>query len=107
MVVVRKVRDPPLMHLLSGASMMGAFFILTDPVSSAVSNRGRFIYGVLIGMLVYVIRAWGNYPDAVAFAVLLANFAAPLSITTPYRAPMVTLIGAEQLKRVRADLCKP
>lgn len=67
----------PLMHLLSGASMMGAFFILTDPVSSAVSNRGRFIYGVLIGMLVYVIRAWGNYPDAVAFAVLLANFAAP------------------------------
>lgn len=66
-----------LMHLLSGASMMGAFFILTDPVSSAVSNRGRFIYGVLIGALVYIIRAWGNYPDAVAFAVLLANFAAP------------------------------
>lgn len=67
----------PLMHLLSGASMMGAFFILTDPVSSAVSNRGRFIYGVMIGALVYIIRAWGNYPDAVAFAVLLANFAAP------------------------------
>ena len=66
-----------LMHLLSGASMMGAFFILTDPVSSAVSNRGRLIYGALIGLLVYIIRAWGNYPDAVAFAVLLANFAAP------------------------------
>ncbi len=67
----------PLMHLLGGATMMGAFFILTDPVSSAVSNRGRLIYGGLIGFLVYVIRAWGNYPDAVAFAVLLANFAAP------------------------------
>ena len=67
----------PMMHLFSGASMMGAFFILTDPVSSAVSNRGRLIYGALIGFLVYVIRAWGNYPDAVAFAVLLANFAAP------------------------------
>ncbi|MBT4163707.1 MAG: electron transport complex subunit RsxD [Porticoccaceae bacterium] len=67
----------PVMHLFSGASMMGAFFILTDPVSSAVSNRGRFIYGSLIGLLVYVIRAWGNYPDAVAFAVLLGNFAAP------------------------------
>ena len=67
----------PLMHLFSGASMMGAFFILTDPVSSAVSNRGRLIYGALIGVLVYIIRAWGNYPDAVAFAVLLANFAAP------------------------------
>jgi electron transport complex protein RnfD len=67
----------PMMHLFSGASMMGAFFILTDPVSSAVSNRGRLIYGALIGFLVYVIRAWGNYPDAVAFAVLLANFTAP------------------------------
>jgi electron transport complex protein RnfD len=66
-----------MMHLFSGASMMGAFFILTDPVSSAVSNRGRLIYGALIGVLVYIIRAWGNYPDAVAFAVLLANFAAP------------------------------
>ena len=66
-----------LMHLLSGASMFGAFFILTDPVSSAVSNRGRLIYGALIGVLVYIIRAWGNYPDAVAFAVLIANFAAP------------------------------
>jgi len=66
-----------IMHLFSGASMMGAFFILTDPVSSAVSNRGRLIYGALIGFLVYIIRAWGNYPDAVAFAVLLANFSAP------------------------------
>jgi len=66
-----------LMHLFSGASMMGAFFILTDPVSSTVSNRGRLVYGALIGFLVYIIRAWGNYPDAVAFAVLLANFSAP------------------------------
>lgn len=58
--------------------MLGAFFIVTDPVTSAVSNRGRLVYGALIGLLVFVIRAWGNYPDAVAFAVLLGNFAAPL-----------------------------
>jgi electron transport complex protein RnfD len=67
----------PLMHLFSGASMLGAFFIITDPVSSATSNRGRLIYGALIGLLIYIIRAWGSYPDAVAFAVLLGNFAAP------------------------------
>ncbi len=67
----------PLMHLLSGATMLGAFFIITDPVSSAVSTRGRLIYGALAGVLVYVIRRWGNYPDAVAFAVLIVNFAAP------------------------------
>lgn len=66
-----------LFHLFSGATMLGAFFIVTDPVSSAVSTRGRLIYGAAIGILVYVIRIWGNYPDGVAFAVLLLNFAAP------------------------------
>jgi electron transport complex protein RnfD len=67
----------PLFHLFSGAAMFGAFFIITDPVSSAVSNRGRLIFGALIGVLVYTIRVRGQYPDAVAFAVLIANFAAP------------------------------
>ncbi|MGY8773643.1 electron transport complex subunit RsxD [Spongiibacter tropicus] len=66
-----------LFHLFSGATMFGAFFIVTDPVTSAVSNRGRLAYGATIGVLIYVIRAWGNYPDAVAFSVLLMNFAAP------------------------------
>lgn len=65
------------LHLLSGATMLGAFFIITDPVSSATSTRGRLIYGALIGLLTFMIRGWGNYPDGVAFAVLLANFAAP------------------------------
>lgn len=64
-------------HLLSGATMLGAFFIATDPVTSAVSNRGRLIYGSGIGILIYIIRSWGGYPDGVAFAVLLMNMAAP------------------------------
>ena len=68
----------PLFHLLSGATMFGAFFIVTDPVSSAVSTLGRLVYGALIGVLVYMIRVWGNYPDAVAFAVLIMNLSAPL-----------------------------
>lgn len=68
----------PLFHLLSGATMFGAFFIVTDPVTSAVSVKGRIIYGATIGILIYLIRVWGNYPDAVAFSVLLMNFAAPL-----------------------------
>ena len=67
----------PLFHLLSGETMFGAFFIITDPVSSAVSTRGRLVFGALIGLLVYLIRVYGNYPDAVAFAVLIMNFAAP------------------------------
>lgn len=67
----------PLFHLLSGATMFGAFFIVTDPVTSAVSVRGRLVYGALIGVLLYTIRVRGNYPDAIAFAVLIMNFAAP------------------------------
>jgi electron transport complex protein RnfD len=68
----------PLFHLTSGASLLGAFFIATDPVSAATSDRGRLIYGAGIGVLTYVIRTWGGYPDGVAFAVLIMNLAVPL-----------------------------
>lgn len=68
----------PVFHALSGATMLGAFFIATDPVSAATSPKGRFIFGGLIGLLVWLIRTWGGYPDAVAFAVLLANMSVPL-----------------------------
>lgn len=78
----------PLMHLLGGGTMLGAFFIATDPVTAATTPRGKLVYGALIGILVYVIRAWGNYPDSIAFAVLLGNFAAPfidgVSRTRPF-----------------------
>ncbi|MDF1781450.1 MAG: electron transport complex subunit RsxD [Alcanivoracaceae bacterium] len=67
----------PLFHLFSGAAMLGAFFIATDPVSAATSRNGRLIFGALIGVLVWVIRTFGGYPDAMAFAVLLMNLAAP------------------------------
>jgi Na+-translocating ferredoxin:NAD+ oxidoreductase subunit D len=65
-------------HLASGATMLGAFFIATDPVSAATSDRGRLLYGAGIGLLTWIIRSWGGYPDGVAFAVLLMNLAVPL-----------------------------
>lgn len=68
----------PLFHLFSGSILIGAFFIATDPVTAATTNKGRIVYGVLIGSLVYVIRSWGGYPDGIAFAVLLANMCVPL-----------------------------
>ena len=67
----------PMFHLFAGASLLGAFFIATDPVSAATTPRGRLYFGIGIGVLVYVIRTWGGYPDGVAFAVLLMNLAAP------------------------------
>ncbi|EKP4069784.1 RnfABCDGE type electron transport complex subunit D, partial [Escherichia coli O157] len=68
----------PQIHLLSGATMLGAFFILTDPVTASTTNRGRLIFGALAGLLVWLIRSFGGYPDGVAFAVLLANITVPL-----------------------------
>lgn len=76
----------PLFHALSGATMLGAFFIATDPVSGATTPRGQLIFGAGIGLLVYVIRTWGGYPDALAFGVLLMNLTVPLLDTyTPPR----------------------
>lgn len=68
----------PLQHVFSGALVLGAFFIATDPVSGCASNHGRLIFGAGVGILTLVIRRWGGYPDGVAFAVLLMNMAAPL-----------------------------
>ncbi|WP_435101621.1 electron transport complex subunit RsxD [Arhodomonas sp. AD133] len=65
-------------HLVSGGTMLGAFFIATDPVSAATTPRGRLIYGTGIGALTWLIRTYGGYPDGIAFAVLLMNMAAPM-----------------------------
>ncbi|MCH8221190.1 MAG: electron transport complex subunit RsxD [Proteobacteria bacterium] len=65
-------------HLFAGATLFGAFFIATDPVTAPISPRGQKIYGAGIGILVYVIRTWGGFPDGVAFAVLFMNMTTPL-----------------------------
>jgi electron transport complex protein RnfD len=65
-------------HLMLGATMLGAFFIATDPVSASTTPKGRLIYGFLIGILVVIIRTFGGYPDGVAFAILLMNITVPL-----------------------------
>jgi electron transport complex protein RnfD len=67
----------PGFHLFSGATILCAFFIATDPVSAATSPKGRFIYGLGIGALIFCIRRWGSYADGVAFAVLIMNMAVP------------------------------
>ncbi|WP_150137918.1 electron transport complex subunit RsxD [Candidatus Enterovibrio escicola] len=68
----------PLLHLFSGATMLGAFFIATDPVSAATTSKGRLVFGMIIGTLIYLIRTLGGFPDGVAFAVLIANMCVPL-----------------------------
>lgn len=65
-------------HLCGGAFLLGAFFILTDPVSSPLTPKGKFIAGVLFGLLVMGIRTLTDYPEGVMFAVLLTNAVVPL-----------------------------
>jgi electron transport complex protein RnfD len=68
----------PMFHLLGGAAMLGAFFIATDPVSGPTTPTGKLIFAASIGVLTWVIRSYGGYPDGVAFAVLLMNLCVPL-----------------------------
>jgi Na+-translocating ferredoxin:NAD+ oxidoreductase subunit D len=68
----------PLFHLFSGGAMLGAWFIVTDPVSGCTTPKGKLIFGFSAGVLAYVIRVFGGYPDGVAFAVLLMNICVPL-----------------------------
>jgi len=76
----------PGFHLFAGATILCAFFIATDPVSAATSPKGRFIYAVGIGFLIWCIRRWGSYADGVAFAVLIMNMAVPAidKLTRPH-----------------------
>ena len=71
------IHPSPGFHLFSGGAILCAFFIATDPVTAATSDKGRLVYGFGIGILIYVIRRWGSYADGVAFAVLLMNLAVP------------------------------
>jgi len=79
-------------HLLGGALLFGAFFIATDPVSSPLTPKGKWIFGAGIGALVMLIRLLAGYPEGVMFAVLLMNAAVPLinrwTIPTPLGGPV-------------------
>jgi electron transport complex protein RnfD len=75
----------PLFHIMSGGSMLCAFFIITDPVSAPTTPRGKIYFAAGIALLVFIIRIFGGYPEGIAFAVLLFNICAPLidSLTQP------------------------
>ncbi len=77
----------PLFHLFSGATMFAAFFIITDPVSGPTTPNGKLFFAAGVGVLTYLIRVLGGYPDGVAFAVIIFNICVPLIDT--YTQPRV------------------
>lgn len=75
-------------HILGGSLLFGAFFIATDPVTSPLTPRGKFIFGLGTGMLIMLLRLFSGYPEGVMFAVLFMNALTPLinrwTIPTPF-----------------------
>jgi Na+-transporting NADH:ubiquinone oxidoreductase subunit B len=70
---------PAYYHLIVGGFMFGAIFMTTDPVSAAQTERGKWIYGFLIGVLTVLIRVFNpGYPEGIMMAILLMNVFAPL-----------------------------
>ena len=68
----------PLIHVLSGGLLLGAFFMATDMVTSPVTPRGMLIFGAGCGLITAVIRLWGAYPEGVSFAILIMNGLVPI-----------------------------
>jgi electron transport complex protein RnfD len=84
-------------HLAGGALVFGAVFIATDPVTSPLTARGRWIFGCTLGLLVVFLRIFSNYPEGVVFAVLLMNAVVPLinrwTVPRPFGAPPLVETG--------------
>lgn len=68
----------PMFHLFSGATMLAAFFIITDPVSCPTFPRGILVFAAGVALITFIIRTIGGYPEGVAFSVLLMNAASPI-----------------------------
>ncbi|MBN1586063.1 MAG: RnfABCDGE type electron transport complex subunit D [Candidatus Omnitrophica bacterium] len=79
-------------HLLAGSLLFGAFFIATDPVTSPLTPKGKWLFGAGVGTLVLILRVFSSYPEGVTFGVLLMNAGVPLinrwSIPTPLGGPV-------------------
>ncbi len=67
-----------LYHLFTGGTILCAFFIATDPASSATTPKGKILYGIGVGCFIYIIRTWGSYPDGIAFSILIMNGLVPV-----------------------------
>jgi len=65
-------------HLFGGALIFGSFFIATDPVTSPLTSKGKWIFGIGTGILIMIIRLFSGYPEGVMFAVLMMNALTPL-----------------------------
>ena len=76
-LIDNQVYPSPFFMLFSGGLLLGAVFMATDMVASPITPLGVWVYGAIIGLLVFVIRIWGGLPEGVMYAILLANAISP------------------------------
>ena len=67
----------PLVQLLSGGLLLGAFFMATDYTTSPYTTKGQIVYGLLLGVITCGIRFWGNMAEGVSYAILIMNLLVP------------------------------
>lgn len=68
----------PMIHLLSGGAILGAFYMATDLVTSPMTKKGMIIFSIGIGVITVVIRLFGAYPEGISFAIIIMNAFVPL-----------------------------
>lgn len=68
----------PIIHILSGGAILGAFFMATDLVTSPMTKKGMIIFAIGIGLITVLIRLFGAYPEGISFAILIMNAFVPL-----------------------------
>jgi len=68
----------PIFHIFAGGLMLGAFYMATDMVTTPYTNKGIVIFGIGAGLLVFLIRLFGGYPEGVMFSILIMNSFTPL-----------------------------
>jgi len=72
------VKGDVLLSLMSGGVILGVFFMATDYVTSPLTRKGQLLFGAGCGLLTFVIRRWGGYPEGVSFSILIMNAFVPL-----------------------------
>jgi electron transport complex protein RnfD len=77
MAFILPTQGTVLFHLFSGGLILGVFFMATDWVTSPVTKKGRWIFGIGCGVLTMIIRTWGGYPEGVSYSILLMNVFTP------------------------------
>ena len=68
----------PIFNVLAGGLLIGAFFMATDPVTSPITSKGRWIFGAGCGLVTMIIRFWGGLPEGVMYSILFMNAITPL-----------------------------